>query len=80
MIKQLQAGLYQAPKVLITTKITNKLTTNSAALSTRAGLVFGSTYSQTAAQIVATRPSRKTKNIMLPTMSKLYPILTSLVK
>ena len=42
MIIWLLAGLCQAPKVLITTRITNKLTTNSAALIIRAGCVFGS--------------------------------------
>ncbi|MCJ7730103.1 MAG: hypothetical protein MUO27_09540 [Sedimentisphaerales bacterium] len=80
MIIWLLAGLCQAPKILIATKITSKLTTNSAALSIRAGCVFGSIYSQTAAQIAAIRHIRRTNNAMLPTILKLYPILTPVVK
>jgi hypothetical protein len=54
--------------LLTTTKVTSSPTTNNAALSIRACLVFGSMIRQKKTPTTATRHIRRTKIIKLPTI------------
>jgi hypothetical protein len=62
--------------LLTTAQVTSKPMTNNPALSIRACLVFGSMSRQKKAPITVTRHTRKTKIIALPTIFKLYTILS----